>query len=89
MEVRKLEILCVVAGSVLLPLPDKILNGIIKEHSYKLPRAAFVGRLTLLSGRQSRQFTVKAPMILGHEVIWQKSFIATQIYYVRRTAGSD
>ncbi len=29
--------------SVLLPLRNKILNGIIKEHSYKLPVVAFVG----------------------------------------------
>lgn len=39
--------------SVLLPLRNKILNGIIKEHSYKLPEAAFVG-LTYIIIRKAK-----------------------------------
>lgn len=44
---------CVVAVSVLLPLRNKILNGIRKEHSYKLPEAAFVG-LTYIIIRKAK-----------------------------------
>ncbi len=55
----------VVVVSVLLPLRNKILNGIIRNTSYKLPAAAFVSDLHYYQEGKVGNFTVKAPMILG------------------------
>ncbi|ESC41306.1 hypothetical protein SEENP078_08348 [Salmonella enterica subsp. enterica serovar Newport str. RI_10P078] len=44
---------CVVAGKRAVAVTEQILNGIIKEHSYKLPVAAFVG-LTYIIIRKAK-----------------------------------